>query len=76
MNATDRYKILQNIIAQKGIDSDLFSELAKVEATINAIDQGKMMPPPVPPEITQPTTQPNEPIPQTTEPTMGKYDNL
>jgi len=62
MNATERYRILQNIVAQKGIDSDLYTELARAEATINMIDQGKMMPPPVPPEIT------NEPI----EPTMSQ----
>jgi len=62
MNATERYKILMNIVAQKGIEIDLYSELAKAEAMINAIEQGKMMPPPVPPEIT------NEPI----EPTMNQ----
>jgi len=54
MNATERYKILMNIVAQKGIEIDLYSELAKAEAMINAIEQGKMMPPPVPPEITEP----------------------
>jgi hypothetical protein len=63
MNASERYKILMNIVAQKGIDIDLYSELAKAESMINAIDQGKMMPPPVPPEIT------NEPLPTTEQPT-------
>jgi len=49
--ATERYKIIQNIIAQKGIDCDLFVELARTEAMINSIEQGKMIPPPLPPEL-------------------------
>jgi len=68
--ATERWRILQNIIAQKGIDADLYSELAKAESMINAIDQGKMMPPPIPPEINanQGTLEtPQETLP--TEPT-------
>jgi len=72
MNASDRYRILQNIVAQKGIESDLYAELAKAEQMINMIDQGKMMPPPVPPEITEPTME----QPEQTETTTGKYDNL
>jgi hypothetical protein len=78
MNASERYKILNNIIGRVGIDGDIISELAKVESMINAIEQGKMMPPPVPPEITEPTmSQPpvsEESLP--TESPMGKYDNL
>ena len=60
--ASERYRILQNIIAQKGIDADLFTELARAEAMINNIEQGKMMPPPIPPEIspTQNTPMPTE----------------
>jgi len=74
MNASDRYRILQNIVAQKGIESDLYSELAKAEQMINMIDQGKMMPPPVPPEITEPINEPT--MSQPAQPTEGAYDNL
>ena len=76
MNASERYRVLQNIVAQKGIDGDLYAELARAEAMINAIDQGKMMPPPLPPEITEPTEPMNEPMPDQAEPMAGKYDNL
>jgi len=54
MNASERWRVLNNIIAQKGIDIDLYAELGKVESMINGIDQQGMMPPPVPPEITNP----------------------
>lgn len=76
MNASERYRVLQNIVAQKGIDGDLYAELAKAESMINAIDQGRMMPPPLPPEITEPTEPMNEPMPDQAEPMAGKYDNL
>ena len=77
MNSSDRYKILQNIVAQQGIEADLFAELARAEQMINMIDAGKMMPPPVPPEITQPTEQTISPTTdQTINSTEGKYDNL
>lgn len=76
MNASDRWKILQNIVAQQGIEVDLYSELAKAEQMIAMIDQGKMMPPPVPPEITQPMAQPTEQMPSEPETNIGKYDNL
>ena len=75
MNASDRYRILQNIVAQKGIESDLYAELAKAEQMINMIDQGKMMPPPVPPEITEPIEPPMG-QPQQSQPMEGAYDNL
>ena len=79
MNSTERYRILQNIVAQQGVEADLYAELAKAEQMINMMDQGKMMPPPVPPEITEPMQppmgQPMQP-PEESEPTMGKYDNL
>ena len=65
-----------NIVAQKGIDSvDLYAELAKAEQMINAIDQGKMIPPPVPPELTQPAGE-IAPNPEQTNPMEGKYDNI
>ena len=83
LNATDRWRAIQNIIARVGIDGDIIGELAKVESMINAIDQGKMMPPPLPPEITDQnnaTTMPTEALGGTqspeSSPTMGKYDNL
>lgn len=73
MNFTDRYRILSNIVAQRGLEVDLYQELAKAESMINQIDQQKMMPPPVPPEITDPTINQE---PQMGEQVMGKYDNL
>jgi len=75
MNSTDRYKILQNIVAQQGVEADLYAELAKAEQMINAIDQGKMIPPPVPPELTQPAEE-IAPNPEQTNPMEGKYDNI
>jgi len=72
MNNSERYRVLMNIVAQKGIEGDLFSELARAEAMINKIDQGKMMPPPLPPEINDTI----EPMPEEEEPLMGKYDNI
>ena len=73
MNATERYKILQNIIAKQGIEVDLYSELAKAESMINAIDQGRIMPPSLPPEVNQPietpiTQSPQEIIPENETP--------
>ena len=39
MTAQDRYRILSNIVAQKGTDSvDLHAELAKAESMINVMD--------------------------------------
>lgn len=73
MNSSERFRILQNIVAQQGVEADLYAELAKAEQMINMMEQGKMMPPPVPPEITDPAmSQPTQPE----EPTEGKYDNL
>ena len=66
---------MQNIVAQKGIESDLYSELAKAEQMINMIDQGKMVPPPVPPEIAEPIEPPMS-QPQQSQPMEGAYDNL
>jgi len=76
MNANERYRVLMNIVAQKGIEGDLFSELARAEAMINAIDQGKMMPPPLPPEITEPIEPTMSQPPEEEEPLTGKYDNI
>ena len=76
MNASERYRVLQNIVAQKGIDGDLYAELARAESMINAIDQGKMMPPPLPPEITEPIEPTMSQPPDQAEPMAGKYDNL
>ena len=39
MNCSDRYRILSNIVAQKGTDAvDLYAELAKAESTVNMMD--------------------------------------
>ena len=67
MNATERFRVLQNIVAQKGIESDLWAELGRAEQIINMMDQGKMMPPLMPEE-----TAPDE----LSSPTQGKYDDL
>jgi len=75
--ATERYRILQNIIAQQGIEGDLWSELAKAEQMINMMEQGKMMPQ-TPPQPMQPQ-MPVEPMmgeEQSAPPMSGKYDNL
>lgn len=76
MNSSERWILINNIIARVGIEGDIQGELARAEAMINAIDQGKMMPPPLPPEITETTEPTNEPMPDQTEPATGKYDNL
>lgn len=73
MNFTERYTILNNIIAQRGLDIDLYQELAKAESMINQIEQQKITPPPVPAEITDPTLSRGS---QTGEPMVGKYDNI
>jgi len=73
MNASERYSVLMNIVAQKGVDSgDLYAELARAEAMINAMEQGKMMPPPMPPEPTEPTMSQGGEAPLMS----GKYDEL
>lgn len=42
--ASERYKILSNIVAQMGTDNvDLYAELAKAEGTINLLDTQKAM---------------------------------
>jgi hypothetical protein len=73
MKFTERYAILNNIIAQRGLDVDLYQELAKAESMINMIEQQKLTPPPVPPEITDPAMSQE---PRTGEPMVGKYDDL
>jgi len=70
MRATERWRILQNIIAQKGTDVDLYAELARAEAMINAIDQtNNVMPQPTMDMGVQSTAP-------TSENFVGKYDNL
>ncbi len=75
MNATDRLRILNNIVAKVGIEGDIIGELAKVESMINAMDQGKMIPPPLPPELNEQVSQDVIP-PEETTPMEGKYDNI
>lgn len=70
--ATDRYKLINNIVARVGIDGDIIGELARVESIINSIEQGKMMPPPMPPEPTEPTMSQGGEAPLMS----GKYDEL
>jgi len=44
MTSQDRYRILSNIVSQKGTDNvDLYAELAKAEGTINLLDTQKAM---------------------------------
>jgi hypothetical protein len=44
VSATERYKILSNIVAQKGTDNvDLHAELAKAEGMIHIMDTQRMM---------------------------------
>lgn len=70
--ATDRYRLINNIVARVGIDGDIIGELARVESIINGIEQGKMMPPPMPSEPTEPTMSPQGEAPLMS----GKYDEL
>ena len=50
MSPEDRYKIVSNIIARKGIENiNLHAELAKAEAFVNKVDQDTMMQPPTAP---------------------------
>ena len=61
MNSQDRYRILSNIVSQKGTDNvDLYAELAKAEGTINLLDTQKAMATSVNnAQVQQPTTPPN-----------------
>ena len=44
MNSQDRYRILSNIVSQKGTDNvDLYAELAKAESMVNLLDTQKAM---------------------------------
>ena len=57
LSPEDRYKVLSNIIARKGIQNiNLHAELAKAEAFVNGIDQQMAMQPPV--ASPQPPTAP------------------
>ena len=64
MSALDDYKMFLNVLAQDedGIAGDIINKWAKVKAITHQIEQGKMMPPPIPPEIspTQNTPMPTE----------------
>jgi len=75
MSAIDDYKIFLNVLAndEDGIAGDLINKWAKTKAMINSIEQGKMMPPPVPPELGNDATMSQ---PQSAPPMSGKYDNL
>jgi hypothetical protein len=44
MTSQDRYRILSNIVSQKGTDNvDLYAELAKAESMVNLMDTQKAM---------------------------------
>ena len=75
MNATDRWRILTNIVAQKGTRNvNLYGELAKAESMINMMDtQASLQPPPQQNVQPQPEMQEQPPV---QEQQMGKYDNL
>jgi len=68
LTSTDRYRILANIVAQKGTDNvDLHAELAKMESMVNVMDtQNTMQPPMVSQPVipTQPSTAPELPLQQ------------
>jgi len=71
ITATERYKLINNITARVGIDGDIISELSKVESMINSIEQGKMTPPPLPPELNNALQAPLEGTGGTMSPEMG-----
>ncbi len=75
MKAIDRYRVLCNIVAQKGIRGiNLYAELAKAENMVNVFEtQAKMPPQPSTPQATMPQEQPE---PDMGQQSIGKYDNL
>jgi hypothetical protein len=76
MNSTDRFRILSNIVAQKGTDQvDLYAELAKAESQINQVQTMQEMALQNPTPVTTPET-PESTIPSEVASTTGKYDNL
>jgi hypothetical protein len=88
MNSTDRFRILSNIVAQKGTDQvDLYAELAKAESQINQVQTMQEMALQNPAPVTSPETPESTISPEMGQtPTnannaqvgsiMGKYDNL
>jgi hypothetical protein len=59
MNSQDRYRILSNIVSQKGTDNvDLYAELAKAESMVNLMDTQKAMAVQQPMQPQEPTTPP------------------
>lgn len=63
MNFTERLKIAQNIIAQKGLSNiDLFAEIARSEALVSAISSQGGITEGIPPEApSEPLTAPINP---------------
>jgi hypothetical protein len=68
MNATERLKVIHNIIARVGIDGDIPTEMGKAMSMLNGFDSYQAMQPPPMPEIT-PTDSAGGIISQ--EPTQG-----
>ena len=52
MNATERLKVIHNIIARVGIDGDIPTEMGKAMSMLNGFDSYQAMQPPPMPEIT------------------------
>lgn len=77
LSSTDRWKILSNIVAQKGTDNvDLHAELAKAENMINVWDTQKMIRPPITPQVTQPiSTNVGQPVQESLPPENSPIQN-
>jgi hypothetical protein len=74
MSAIDDYKMFLNVLAndEDGIAGDLINKWAKTKAMVHTMEQGKMMPSPMPPEPTEPTMSQGGEAPLMS----GKYDEL
>jgi hypothetical protein len=46
MNATERLKVIQNVVAKVGIDGDLVGEMSKAMSMLNRFDSYQAMQPP------------------------------
>jgi hypothetical protein len=58
--AEDDYKLFLNVLAQDedGIAGDIINKWAKAKAMTHALEQQKMIPPPLPPELNTAQTSP------------------
>jgi hypothetical protein len=53
MNATERLKVIQNVVAKVGIDGDLVGEMSRAMSMLNGFDSYQAMQPPPMPQMTQ-----------------------